>query len=396
MQPHSGSMTTPSSHLQDAVGLMMRFAERTGLITEVPPQRYLWTDAFAVCNFLEIARLTGKTLYADLALRLVDCVHHTLGKHRAGDARIGWLSGASEQDGEAHPTRGGLRIGKSLPERPLNEPYDADLEWERDGQYFHYLTKWAHALDQVARATRQPRFNVWARELMQTAYTAFTKPSAHAPLSWKMSIDLSRPLVPSMGQHDPLDGLVTCDQLRATAADLQRSLDDPTLDAEMAGFAAMLQQPANWITSDPLGLGGVLMDATRLAQRAGRLQEWRDELLHTLLAVALAGLRQFAPEDIRRPASHRLAFRELGLSIGLHGMSLINEKEHATHERRANSNAVRTVLQALEPYALLGDAIEKFWLDPVHRSAATWVAHRDINDVMLAASLVPAGCLVIA
>jgi len=29
--------------------LMTDFAERTGLIGEQPPTRYLWTDAFAVC-----------------------------------------------------------------------------------------------------------------------------------------------------------------------------------------------------------------------------------------------------------------------------------------------------------------------------------------------------------
>jgi hypothetical protein len=32
-----------------------------------------------------------------------------------------------------------------------------------------------------------------------------------------MSIDLSRPLVDSRGQHDPLDGLVTCLELRHVA-----------------------------------------------------------------------------------------------------------------------------------------------------------------------------------
>jgi len=34
-------------------------------------------------------------------------------------------------------------------------------------------------------------------------------------MHWKMSIDLSYVLVPSMGQHDPLDGLVTYCELQA-------------------------------------------------------------------------------------------------------------------------------------------------------------------------------------
>ena len=37
---------------EQAIELMMGFAERTGLTAARPHQRYLWTDAFAVCNFL--------------------------------------------------------------------------------------------------------------------------------------------------------------------------------------------------------------------------------------------------------------------------------------------------------------------------------------------------------
>src|SRR3990167_4016494 len=103
--------------IEKAALLMRRFAERTGLTSDRPTQRYLWTDACAVCNFLGLARLTGERSYADLALRLVDQVHHVLGRYRADDTRAGWISGLGEQEAESHPTRGGLRIGKKLPER---------------------------------------------------------------------------------------------------------------------------------------------------------------------------------------------------------------------------------------------------------------------------------------
>ena len=73
-------------------------------------------------------------------------MHHVLGRHRDDDPRRGWISGLSEEEGERHPTRGGLRIGKPLNEREPDEPADSQLEWEQDGQYFHYLTKWMHAL----------------------------------------------------------------------------------------------------------------------------------------------------------------------------------------------------------------------------------------------------------
>src|SRR5512140_3515204 len=169
---------------------MEGFAARTGLTSDAPDRRYLWTDAFAVCNFLGLGE-TG------LALRLIDRVHHTLGRHRPDDPRTGGISGLSVAEGEAHPTRGGLRIGKPLPERGAREPFDERREWDRDGQYFHYLTRWMHALDSAARATGQPRLNLWARELMDTAFAAF---ASGKRMVWKKSIDLTRALVPSMGQ----------------------------------------------------------------------------------------------------------------------------------------------------------------------------------------------------
>ena len=189
---------------------MERFAERTGLTSSQPQRRYLWTDAFAVCNFLALDRL-------DLALALADRVHHVLGRHRDDDPRRGWTQRAVRRQGEAHPTVGGLRIGKPLPERAPGEPFSDELEWERDGQYFHYLTKWMHALEPLGASYRRRRATAaWARELAEVA-RARVRPSA-TRMVWKMSIDLSRPLVPSMGHHDPLDGYVTALELGLPAA----------------------------------------------------------------------------------------------------------------------------------------------------------------------------------
>ena len=201
--------------------VMIEFANLTGLEPVSPhPIRYLWTDTFAACNFLELYRITEERTHLDLAVRLVHQVHHALGRHRDDDARKGWISGLSEMEGELHPTAGGLRIGKRLRERNAGEPMNEYLEWERDGQYFHYLSKWMHALNRVGRVTADPAYHVWAVELAQTANSAFCyQPSSGGGkrMYWKMSIDLSYPLVMSMGQHDPLDGYVTYNKLRATA-----------------------------------------------------------------------------------------------------------------------------------------------------------------------------------
>ena len=90
--------------LEEAAEIMMRFAERTGLDADRSPRRYLWTDAFAVCNFIGLAQATGDGRYTELALRLVDQVHEVLGSYRADDQRVGRISRLSDEEGRAHPT----------------------------------------------------------------------------------------------------------------------------------------------------------------------------------------------------------------------------------------------------------------------------------------------------
>ena len=389
-------LSTPRA-AEEASEIMMRFAERTGLTSDLPKQRYLWTDAFAVCNFLGLAQATGEERYTNLALRLVSQVHHVLGSYRADDSRIGWISGLSEQEGEAHPTRGGLRIGKALPERGVSDPFDEQLEWRRDGQYFHYSSKWMHALDQVSRWTRQPHFNTWAREFAEVTHEAFThKDQRGRRMVWKMSTDLSRPLVSSMGHHDPLDGFITCMQLQTTKSTLSSTATGPSLKEAAADFASMIEGQ-DWATADPLGLGGLLMDAARVAQLMHLGAFAGGDLLEALLVAALQGLSHYARQDeLRHPASQRLAFREFGLAIGLSAVELIEketEKEHRDFSRNAE---VHQRLDALRSYGTLGSAIKSFWLDPEHREARTWSEHRDINEVMLATSFVPAGFLVMS
>jgi hypothetical protein len=345
--------------------LMMRFAERTHILdASAPPARYLWTDAFAVCNFIEMGR-------NDLALALVDRVHRTLGRYSPEDTRTGWISGLEAHTAELHPTIGGLRIGKPLPERKPSEPFNERLEWDRDGQYFHYLTKWMHALDQLTYATGDPSFNKWARELAESAFRRFVHGSPPT-MYWKMSVDLSRPLVSSMGQHDPLDGYVTCLELMETAADF--GVPGIDLREASAGFGAMVD-PTRLATVDPLGIGGLLVDAYRIAHLPVR----DPALVFTILNASRLGLAHYVAEiDLQERASHRLAFRELGLAIGLAAMSKLPEL------------AART---GLDRHLSLRQDIEAFWLRPENREVRTWVEHADINDVMLATSLAPEGFL---
>lgn len=386
-------MQPSGDRMQAAIGLMARFAVRTGLESDHPPRRYLWTDAFAVCNYLAMARVTGEARFTATALRLVEQVHGILGRHRSDDTRRGWISGLSEREGREHPTLGGLRIGKKLPERRVGESFDPRLEWERDGQYFHYLTKWMHALDQASRATGEPQLNRWATELARTACAGFALRARDGAvrLAWKMSIDLSRPLVPSTGQHDALDGCITCLQLATTAA---RQGAAGGLEEEIESLAAMSGE-SDWVTHDPLGIGGLLSDASRVAQLMAGGASMPPVWLRDLLAAALEGLRQTEwRETLLQPASSRLAFRELGLAIGLSALEGV-EREMGAGPLAAIRADIAPLLARLAPYVAAGREIESFWLQPEARENPTWLEHGDINDVMLATALAPDGFLVL-
>lgn len=385
------------SDAETALELMRCYAARTGLTTNRLERRYLWTDAFAVCNLDALAQRLEDSSHLGLALELIDRVHHTLGRHRVDDVRQGWLSGLSEETAQRHPTRGGLRIGKPLPERLAGEDLDASLEWERDGQYFHYLTKWMHALDQVSGWTRQPHLNLWARELAETAHSAFvyrSSPENRAMMFWKMSVDLSRPVVPSMGHHDPLDGFVTYTQLRSRASALSAAPEGPTLRDATLDFGRMLEGQ-NVVTSDALGIGGLLAEAYRVHQLPEHETPVKKALRRELLAAALEGLSHYARDrELGRPASQRLAFRELGLAIGLSAVELMASSVQASRTR-GDDGRLWGLLEALRVHRELGAGIRSFWLDPEHRRSAIWAEHEDINEVMLATSLLPEGYLVL-
>lgn len=314
--------------------IMLEFAENTGLTSEKPSRRYLWTDAFAVCNYIQLCKDSGEEKYKQLAIDLVNQVHSTLGKYRKDDSRKGWLSNDPE-----HPTKNGLRIGKNLPERKADEPMDQRLEWERDGQYFHYLTKWMVALISIGNFLREKKYHIWASDLLK----ASMKFIHNDKMFWKMSIDLNRPLVRSMGQHDPLDGYTTFKLVnRYTENDLSSQVK------KMFLMARRLQLE----TEDPLGIGNMLIDAYRLY----KMNEERN-FINKIIEAAKYGIQYFNPNF------HELAFRELGLAIGVEASKRMNE---------------------LESYWEIKKKVIDYWV-----KNRNWDAHKDINQIMLITALIP-------
>ena len=376
---------TPDSATAIAVQLMSGFARRTGLYPQSQKERrrYLWTDAFAVCNFIELFLRSGKKFYRQCAIDLIDQVHHVLGRYRADDYRHGWISGLDEEAGKRHPTTGGLRIGKPLRERQASEPGDERLEWDRDGQYFHYLTKWMHALCRVAVITGHRAHAKEALELAEVAFKGFARKSASSDvigIYWKMSTDLSRPLTFAMGLHDALDGLITFREVQHVISKTNAKTSNDLTAAVQS--ISNLCRGRDWSTSDPLGIGG-LFDACRLAQ----LPQWHDDddLLEEIENAYDNGVRAFvASQLLIRPASQRLAFRELGLAIGLKAIPIILAPTTLAMKSDGGFRK-RSHLQ----YQSLADEIVRAWLPFTQSPDELWQAHEDINDVMLATALIP-------
>lgn len=374
--------------------LMLDFAAATGLEGTASPRRYLWTDAFAVCNFLGLYRATGEARYRELALRLVDQVHHVLGRHRPDDRRQGWISGLSEEEGERHPARAGLRIGKPLPERQPDELFDPRLEWERDGQYFHYLTQWMHALVRVSRETGQEVFLGWALELAKSAHRAFTSAEALAlchhssRMAWKVSIALDRVLVPCTGQHDPLDAWLAYQEIELALGARRASSEGLSLASEIDEVGEICRN-LTWVTDDPLGAGLLLLAAHKLAHLMLRYGIDDEGMLEQILEVAAVSTATVTASGFEQAgAGHRLAFRELGLAIGLHAFDEMRAAI-AGHPGFPTDG----MLSTLAYHVVTRAAIDRFWSKPVHRDNAIWREHADINAVMLATSLAPEGYL---
>jgi hypothetical protein len=367
-------MIAREAKLKAAQQLMENFSSRTGLAAGKGKvgQRYLWTDAFAVNTFFGLAHACEDISYKDKALKLIDMVHENLGRFHPDDSRKGWISGLSEEEGRNHPTAGGLRIGKKLPERQENEPFNERLEWDRDGQYFHYLTRWANALLMATQETGSAQYAVWAAELLQASESFVDKDNDRIRMFWKMSVDLSRPLISNMGAHDPLEGLICAESVIKAA---------PAKEKELASFVKDMEKLCagkDWFTTDDLGIGGLLLNAIRvseLAKEKGLPEEIRPE---KLMANSLEGMKMYARKfDKNRPASQRLPFRECGLSLGLRALLGLNDL----------SKAAVIFFNQLLSYLPLADDIEDFWRSRQNRQSSTWSDHLDINEVSLASSM---------
>ncbi len=363
-------------NIQVAQQLMDDFLNRTGISDPAgnSRQRYLWTDAFAVQACFALSHLSDNENYHQHAISLIENVHAVLGRHRQDDPREGWLSGLPEEEGKLHPTINGLRIGKDLPDRPGKNVFDRGSEWNRDGQYFHYLTRWFNALLQAFNETNEKNYAIWAAELIEAGEKFVVKETGDIRMVWKMNVDLTETMVESMGAHDPLEGLICVNSAIDTLPESKSELENFKEDLEI------ICRNMNWVTDDALGIGGLLLNTTRAAE-----MKLKGKMLpaairpESLYLDSLAGLQAYS-KHVYNPnaaARSRLAFRECGLCLGFRTL----------HGLKSQFGELDINFNKLEEYHSVIDEIENFWMDPSNQKATTWSEHLDINAVTLASTL---------
>ena len=214
--------------------------------------RYLWTDGFAVVNFITLSKETSDDKYLGLADRLIQTVHDVLGRTRDGSSR---LPNATDE----YPLRGGLRIGK-------HHATGSDA----DGQYHHYLTIWMFALNRMSIASKKEWYNDQAISLAKAIHPRFMidRDSSRPRMFWKMSMDLKTPLVFSEGNLDPIDGYVIFNLLQQTAG-------SEVLAQEISEYKKILDTKwQRYASDDPLDLGMTLWTAHWFKKK----EEWATAL----------------------------------------------------------------------------------------------------------------------
>jgi hypothetical protein len=228
--------------------------------------RYLWTDAYGVCNLLSLYHELGDDKYLKEAENLISEVYRVLGRRK------------------------GLRIGE--------EP-------DRDGQYFHYLTKWMFALKQMSKV--KPEYHEKVVQLVKDIHPAFYVP--RRGIIWKMEEDLSGPY-PGYGYGglDHYDGYVT-----------YRLIDEQALSSEISQMYSLIQRDyRDFHCTQDLGLGEVLWMTHFFPD-----EEWSKHLKeHSIKMLDTMWNEEgwFRREPYLRRT--KIAFSNYGVSVGLQAVDI--------------------------------------------------------------------------
>lgn len=235
--------------------------------------RYLWTDAYGVILLVSLYDALDEQSYLDQAESVVAKVDQVLGRPR------------------------GIRIGEAL---------------DRDGQYFHYLTMWLHALEVLGRY--KPEYRRKGIDLVRQIHEPFLV-RGHG-IIWKMQEDLSAPY-PGFGYGalDAFGGYVAYSML-----------DRELLVSEIADLRTLIDASAAHlaITQD-LGLGMMLWMSHFFPEEEWAIQQ-RKRSLEVLDRMWVAS--GYYCREPMLPQT-KFAFTNFGVSIGLQAIA-----ERSAHVRK--------------------------------------------------------------
>jgi len=238
--------------------------------------RYLWTDAFGLILLVSLYRKLNEQRWLDEAEELVAKVDRVLGRER------------------------GFRIGEAP---------------DRDGQYFHYLAMWVHALGRLGAV--RPAYRQQAIQIVKDIHPRFVVPEVG--VIWKMQEDLSRSYPGhGLGALDPFHGLT-----------VYRLLDPQELEHEIDEMKHLVER--SWrtlrITQD-LGLG-VMLWLTHFFPGEEWAATQRSRSLAMLDHLWVEPPGYFAREPGLQDM--KFAFTNYGISIGLQSVAAWEDRVKRMH-----------------------------------------------------------------
>lgn len=126
-----------------------------------------------------------------------------------------------------------------------------------------------------------------------------------------------------------------------------------------------------WATDDPLGIGGLLFDTSRIAQLSMKGVFSDVKLLGEVLEAGLRGLEAITvSRRLKESPGDRLPFREPGLSIGVKSASRLSDWALLHPALFGQRNLFTGHAEALAGYLPLAEKIESFWLNERNRTIA--------------------------
>lgn len=238
--------------------------------------RYLWTDAYGVILLVSLFDKLNKKSYLNQAEGVVASVDQVLGRSR------------------------GIRIGEAP---------------DRDGQYFHYLTMWLHALEVLGRYI--PEYRREGVDLVRQIHEPFLVRGQG--VIWKMQEDLSAPYPGfGFGALDAFGGYVAYNML-----------DRGLLVSEISDMRALIDESAAHleITQD-LGLGMMLWMCHFFPEERWAMQQ-RQRSLNMLDRMWIAN-GYYCREPLL--AQTKFAFTNYGISIGLQAVAERSDHVQQIHK----------------------------------------------------------------